>query len=262
MERERSDEPLVILTDVGRVEPDGPDELATTIEAIIPVVGEFACGRFKRYGMATPGRCSASGTTRLPARCRATGRSGATCCRSGPGAGTRPTPSSTQLDARFERLDAPARCSGGSGAVGCVAVEERGGESGVEGYGWRRRAGIPDDAVLVVRGDDLDPGTSRDQAVSFLRRFPDWGRYGLSAYYARDDAEVDDLAADQLERFPVLAVFELTALVEAGFDLVPTFRTPHVTVAFSADLERHLLALAKLHPRVVENPYHDREPGE
>jgi len=32
--------------------------------------------------------------------------------------------------------------------------------------------------------------------VSFLRRFPDWGRYGLSGYYARDDAEVDDLAAD------------------------------------------------------------------
>jgi len=60
----------------------------------------------------------------------------------------------------------------------------------------------------------------------------------------------------------VLAVCELTVLLEAGFDLVPTFRTPHVTVAFSGDLERHLRALAELHPRVVENPYHDREPGE
>lgn len=63
-----------------------------------------------------------------------------------------------------------------------------------------RRAPIPDDAVLVVRGDDLDPTTSQHQAEAFLRRFPDWGRYGLSAYYARDDAEVADLAADQLER--------------------------------------------------------------
>ncbi len=125
-----------------------------------------------------------------------------------------------------------------------------------------RRAGIPDDAVLVVRGDDLEPATSRDQAVSFLRRFPDWERYGLSAYYARDDAEVDDLAADQLERFPVLAVFEMATLVEAGFEVVPTFRTPHVTVAFSGDLELHLLALAELGHRVVENPYHDREPSE
>jgi hypothetical protein len=79
-----------------------------------------------------------------------------------------------------------------------------------------RRAGIPDDAVLVVRGDDLEPATSRVQAVSFRRRFPDWGRYGLSAYYARGDAEVDDLAADQLERFPVLAVFDVAALLEAG----------------------------------------------
>jgi hypothetical protein len=92
-----------------------------------------------------------------------------------------------------------------------------------------RRAAIPDDAVVVVRGDDLDPGTSREQARSFLRRFPDWGRYGLSAYYARDDAEVDDLAGDQLERFPALAVFELAPLMDAGFELVPTFRTPHVT---------------------------------
>jgi hypothetical protein len=124
-----------------------------------------------------------------------------------------------------------------------------------------RRAGIPDDAVLVARGDDLELGTSRDQAMSFLRRFPDWGRYGLSAYYARGDAEVDDLAADQLERFPVLAVFEIAALLDAGYEVVPTFRTPHVTVAFTGDLEERLLALAELQPRVVENPYHDREPG-
>jgi hypothetical protein len=125
-----------------------------------------------------------------------------------------------------------------------------------------RRAAIPDDAVLVVRGDDLDPDTSRDQATSFLRRFPDWGRYGLSAYYARDDAEVDDLAGDQLERFSVLAVFELATLVDAGFELVPTFRTPHVTVAFSGDLNERVLALAQLHPQILDNPYHDREPGE
>lgn len=125
-----------------------------------------------------------------------------------------------------------------------------------------RRAGIPDDAVLVVRGDDLEPGMSRGQAIAFLRRFPDWGRYGLSAYYARGDAEVDDLAADQLERFAVLAVFEMAALVGAGFEVVPTFRTPHVTVAFTCDLDQHLVALVQLQPRVVENPYHEREPGE
>ena len=55
-----------------------------------------------------------------------------------------------------------------------------------------RRVAIPDDAVLVVRGDDLDPQTARAQAVAFRRRFPDWNRWGLSAFYARSEAEVDD----------------------------------------------------------------------
>jgi hypothetical protein len=67
-------------------------------------------------------------------------------------------------------------------------------------------APIPDDASLVVRGDDLDPETARAQAEAFRERFPDWERYGLSAYFARDDAEIDDLAADQFEWFPSLAI--------------------------------------------------------
>jgi hypothetical protein len=115
-----------------------------------------------------------------------------------------------------------------------------------------RRAPIPGDAVLVVRGDDLDHTTSQHQAEAFLRRFPDWGRYGLSAYYARDDAEVDDLAADQLERFPVLAVLTVADLEADGFMVVPTFRTPHVTIAFGADG-------AARRPRRASDP-RDREP--
>lgn len=123
-----------------------------------------------------------------------------------------------------------------------------------------RRAPVPTDAVLVVRGDDLDRETSRHQAQSFRRRFPDWDRYGLSAYYARDESDVDDLAADQLERFPALAVFSTTTLEAGGFEVVPTFRTPHVTIAFVGDLTERLDAFASLVSRVVENPYHEREP--
>jgi len=44
-----------------------------------------------------------------------------------------------------------------------------------------RHAPIPDDAVLVIRGDDLGPGTARAQAVAFRKRFPGWDRWGLSA---------------------------------------------------------------------------------
>lgn len=44
--------------------------------------------------------------------------------------------------------------------------------------------------------------------------------------------EIDDLAADQLERFPVLIVLPIRGLVEQGFQILPTFRTPQVTIAF------------------------------
>lgn len=86
--------------------------------------------------------------------------------------------------------------------------------------------------MLVVRGDDLEPGTAHAQAEAFRRRFRGWDRWGLPAYYARSDAEIDDLAADQLERFPELVVLPIDAMRRAGFQIVATFRTPHVTIAF------------------------------
>jgi hypothetical protein len=82
-----------------------------------------------------------------------------------------------------------------------------------------RRAPLPDDAILVIRGDDLDPATSRSQAQAFRRRFSDWGRWGLSAFYARNDAEVDDLGADQLERFSLLGCYRVVDLQKAGFEI-------------------------------------------
>ena len=44
-----------------------------------------------------------------------------------------------------------------------------------------RLAAIPDDAVLVVRGDELDPDVLRLDAERFRRRFEQWGRFGVSA---------------------------------------------------------------------------------
>jgi hypothetical protein len=123
-----------------------------------------------------------------------------------------------------------------------------------------RHAPIPDDALLVVRGDDLDPETARAQAMGFRRRFPEWRRWGLSAYYARSEAEIEDLAADQLERFPMLVVLKLAELLGAGFEVVPTFRTPHVTIAFQRDLDSALAVLVTLGIDQRPNLYHDREP--
>jgi hypothetical protein len=120
-----------------------------------------------------------------------------------------------------------------------------------------RRRPLPDGAkVVVVRGDDLDPHSSRRQAEGFLRRWPDWQRYGLSAYFAEDDDAVADLAADQLERFPLLRLYDPAALTAAGLEVVPTFRSPHVTVAF-VDLDAGLTAIETVEHETRPNPYHE-----
>lgn len=120
-----------------------------------------------------------------------------------------------------------------------------------------RRRPLPVGAkVVLVRGDDLNPDSSRQQAEGFLRRWPDWQRYGLSAYYAEDDDAIADLAADQLERFPLLRVYDPAALIGAGLEVVPTFRSPHVTLAF-ADLDAGLAALETVEHVIRPNPYHE-----
>lgn len=122
-----------------------------------------------------------------------------------------------------------------------------------------RRAPLPADALIVVRGDDLIDGSSQLQATDFRRRFPDWGRWGLSAFYARSDTDVDDLAADRLEHFPVLRLYRPEVLEAVGFEIVPTFRTPHVTLAFDGDLDAWVDRLRTADHDERPNPYHERD---
>jgi hypothetical protein len=122
-----------------------------------------------------------------------------------------------------------------------------------------RRAPLPADAFIVVRADDLIEKSSREQAVEFRRRYPDWGRWGLSAFYARNDSDVDDLAADRLERFPVLRLYRPEVLEAAGFEIVPTFRTPHVTLAFDGELGFCLERLGAAEHEERPNTYHESD---
>ena len=55
-------------------------------------------------------------------------------------------------------------------------------------------------------------------------------------------------------------MFEMSALVEAGFEVVATFRTPHVTIAFEGDLDATLAELGRRGVDQRVNPYHDPEP--
>lgn len=119
-----------------------------------------------------------------------------------------------------------------------------------------RRAPIPPDAVVVVRGDPGDAAITREQAEQFRRRYPDRGRWGLSAFYARNDEEIDDLAFDRLHQFGQLRVYRVADLEAVGFELVPTFRSPHITVAWSTDLLEGLVRFDATRHHARSNPYH------
>ncbi|HQZ34287.1 MAG TPA: hypothetical protein PK020_07665 [Ilumatobacteraceae bacterium] len=123
-----------------------------------------------------------------------------------------------------------------------------------------RHAAIPQDAWLVVRGvASIEPETSRRQAELFRRRFEGWGRYGLSAFYARSDDEVLDLGEDRLDAFATLFVYRLADVIAAGFEVVPTYRSPHVTITFYDDVDAGVARLLAVSHRVVSNPAFRRE---
>lgn len=123
-----------------------------------------------------------------------------------------------------------------------------------------RRAAIPDDAVIVVRGQPADAEEARVLAIDFRDRFPAWRRWGVSAFYARGEIEVDDLASTRLRRFRLVRVYLVADLVEAGFEVVPTFRTPHVTLAWRDELDEGLERLDSADHIERMNPYHGSEP--
>jgi len=120
-----------------------------------------------------------------------------------------------------------------------------------------RRAPLPADAVVVIRGDDRIDGSPRPQAEAFRRRYPDWRRWGLSGFYARNESDIEDLAADQLERFPVLLLYRPSTLEEQDLMIVPTFRRPHVTISFTGDLGVGLSKLRSADHEERRNPYHE-----
>jgi hypothetical protein len=116
---------------------------------------------------------------------------------------------------------------------------------------------IPDDAVLVVRGDDLDPDILRSDASRFLRRFGSWGKYGVSAFLAADEREVDVLCETRLGAFAEVVVFTRTHLEGSGVEVVATFRRPHVTLA-QVDLDALVNGLLTCEHRVLMNPHHHK----
>ena len=92
-------------------------------------------------------------------------------------------------------------------------------------------------------------------ALRFVRRYPAWGRYGVSAFLASDAAKVDVLCETRLERFATVAVFRRDDLVASGIEVVPTFKAPHVTLA-AADLELLVDRLLACRHETMANGHH------
>jgi hypothetical protein len=123
-----------------------------------------------------------------------------------------------------------------------------------------RRVPIPASAVLVVRGDELDAEVIRADAARFRRRFPAWGRFGVSAFVAADEDEIDALCETKLRAWSTVIVFGSAELDRAGIEVVPTFRVPHVTLA-DPSLDALTEKLLLCDHRIVVNPYHEPEIG-
>lgn len=107
----------------------------------------------------------------------------------------------------------------------------------------RLRAIPQGEQVVIVRGDEGNDGARRRSAERFKRRWPELGQFGLSGYYAEDEDEISDIVVSYLYSFPAVLVLKVDAVWAAGLEILPTFKAPHVTVAFE-DLDEGLTALA------------------
>ena len=119
---------------------------------------------------------------------------------------------------------------------------------------------LPDDSVLVVRGDELDAAVLAEDAARFHERFDEWGRYGISAFVAASDEEIEALCGSRLVRFHDVVVFRRGDLERAGVEIVPTFRVPHVTLCHP-DLAELVARLLRCEHRRRRNPYHVSDEG-
>ena len=115
-----------------------------------------------------------------------------------------------------------------------------------------RTEGLADDALVIVRGGDLDIDLIRSDALAAHARF---GEYGISVFGAADEAALDALARDRLAQFEILVLMTAGAIRRAGLELRPTFRRTHYTIIL-ADLDRDIPRLMSCEKVQRPNRYH------
>src|SRR5947207_3119498 len=100
----------------------------------------------------------------------------------------------------------------------------------------------PPGAVVVLRGgpdtaEKLAAHAGRTHSAFCLDGEPVWG---VSLFAALDEvgrASLDGLLSGRLMSYRLVHMPTVGALVDAGFELLPTFRRPHFTVLLHSDTQ-------------------------
>lgn len=115
-----------------------------------------------------------------------------------------------------------------------------------------RREQLADDALVVVRGDDLSVPLIRRDALRAYRRFRE---YGVSVLGASDGDALDALAAGVLIRFEVLTLMRVGTIRAAELEVRPTFRRPHYSIMLP-DLDADIIRLIRCENVSWSNPHY------
>ncbi len=114
----------------------------------------------------------------------------------------------------------------------------------------RRGEPSPDEATLVVRGDLLDPGALREDAID---NFDVYGYWAISVFAEEGDFDVEWIAATKLQQARWLVLFRAGDVRMSGLELWDTGQSPHYDVVHE-DVEELVDRLVACPHRIIRNP--------
>jgi hypothetical protein len=111
---------------------------------------------------------------------------------------------------------------------------------------------VPDDAVVVVRGGEMNSDHVRRSATD---AYDEFGLYAVSVFLAQD-ASVSELCRDlaELQRYGKVRLSTVGRLRSLGFALIPTFDRPHFDVVLPDLTDATLDRLELGFDRPIANP--------
>ena len=126
-----------------------------------------------------------------------------------------------------------------------------------------RQEAVVADEVLVVRGGPDALAKLATHARRAHRAYVLDGQpfFGVSVFAALDDigpASLDGILAGRMATYRHVHLPTAGAVLQAGFELLPTFGRPHLTVVLESDAELDLRRLLEALGPAQANPYHGR----